>query len=317
MADPIQQHKIPGSVIYWNKRIQQEEPLVEQAKDKLTVQYHPVNLPGKWSQLSYAGEKRVPQGIDPSAGSWSLFYLRREKEGVFTTLGGQAVSFSIKPPDNYDFNQELTTVKNVLDNLTDEQKQIAIYWGEGPPTKQWTPIIDRLIDTYGLSPVHAARVLAAVQGGINDALVVCWFYKYIWDVPRPNQLDQELATYICTPRFPTYPSGHSVMSGTSQMILSYFFPPEARHLKEIAEEVSISRLYGGVHFPADLSEGLRLGRQIGSIVVDVLKGQHDKNQSTIDTPANMDLHAELPPPPYKQVIPFPSRTRKCDLPLIP
>jgi hypothetical protein len=174
-----------------------------------------------------------------------------------------------------------------------------------------------LIDTYGFTPVRAARVLAAVQGAINDGLVVTWFYKYLYDQARPNQYNQQLRTYICTPLFPTYPSGHSVVAGVAEAVLSYFFAPEADRLHQLAEEASISRLYGGVHFPPDLSEGLRLGRQIGRIIVNTLSSQRDRNQVMVDIPITKDLHANLPPPPYTQVIPFPSRVRACNLPLLP
>lgn len=276
-----------------------------------------INLPRKWSQLSYAGECRVPQGLDPSAGSWSLYFIKRDENGNFTTLDGKIISFRIQNPDNFNFDEELLIVKHTLNNLTQHQKEIAKYWGEGPATKQWTPIIDRLIDTYNFSPVRAGRVLAAVQSAINDAFVVTWYYKYLWDVLRPNQLDQTLRTYICTPKFPGYPSGHACISGAAQVVLSYFFAPEAEHLKKLAEEDAISRLYGGIHFPADLSEGLRLGRHIGKIVVGILRNQHDSNQSMIDMPITKNLHAKLNPPPYKQVIPYPSRVRSCDLPLLP
>jgi hypothetical protein len=276
-----------------------------------------INLPRKWSALSYAGESRIPQGLDPGSGSWYTYFIRRQENGTFTTLSGEPITFEIQHPDNFNFDKSLIDVKNTLKNLTSHQRQIAIYWGEGPATKQWTPIIDRLIDTYGLSPVYAARVLAAVQAGINDAFIVTWYYKYLWDVPRPNQLDQKLVTEICTPKFPSYPSGHSVISGTAEIILSYFFPTEAYKLKELAEECSISRLFGGVHFIEDLDEGLRLGRNIGRIVVAELTRQHDMNQSRIDIPIDIHRDANLPPPPYEQVISYPSRVRECDLPLLP
>lgn len=201
-----------------------------------------VNLPRKWSQLSYAGEVRVPQGLDPNSGSWPMFFMKRDENGKFMTLDGKLIDFEIQHPDNFNFDKELMIVQDTLDNLTQLEKDIAKYWGDGPATKQWTPIIDRLVDTYNFTPVRSARVLAAVQAGINDAFVVTWYYKYLWDVPRPNQLDQELRTYICTPKFPTYPSGHSVISGAAQVILSYFFPTEAQKLKALAEENSISRL---------------------------------------------------------------------------
>ena len=276
-----------------------------------------VNLPRKWSELSYAGEHRVPQGLDPSAGSWNLYFLKRNENGNFTTLEGKPVSFEIQNPDNFNFEQLLADLKKTLTHLTPKQKLIAEYWGDGPATKQWTPIIDRLIDTYHLSPVRAARVLAAVQAGINDAFVITWYFKYLWDVPRPNQLDQNLVTTICTPKFPSYPSGHSVISGTAETILTYFFPPEVKRLKALAEENSLSRIYGGVHFTVDGSEGLRLGEQIGRIVVDALRRQHDMNQGAIDIPIIENKHADLPPPPYEQIILYPPRYNACDLPLLP
>lgn len=276
------------------------------------------NQPRKWSELSYAGESRISQGLDPGSGSWSTYFIRLQDSGVFTTLDGQPITFDIQNPDNFNFDQSLQIVKYIQKHLTPQQRIIAEYWGEGPATKQWTPIIDRLIDIYGLSPVRAARVLAAVQAAINDAFVVTWYFKNLWDVPRPCQLDQRLATAICTPKFPSYPSGHSVISGTAEVVLSYFFPPEAEKLKALAEENSISRLYGGVHFIEDLDEGLRLGRQIGRIVVAELEKQGDRNQSRIDIPILIDRHADLSPPPYEQVIPYlPLRVRVCDLPLVP
>jgi|GEM_PF-623900 len=276
-----------------------------------------INTPRNWSQLSYAGEYRVPQGIDPTAGSWYLYYMKHDGRGSFTTLDGKLITFSILDPSNIDFEAELKIVKETLKNLTMHQRVIAGYWGEGPATKQWTPIIDRLIDTYGLSPVYAARVLAVTQAGINDAFVITWYYKYLWDVLRPCQMDQNLRTEICTPKFPGYPSGHSVISGAAEVILSYFFPTEGERIKKLAEENGISRLYGGVHFPSDISEGLRLGRQIGEVVVEVIKHQQDLNQVTIDIVKTFDLHAKLNPPPYKQVIPYPPRVRSCSLPLLP
>lgn len=277
----------------------------------------PENFYKKWSQLTYAGERKLPKGIDPTAGSWPLYFLRRNKRGKFTTFDGKIIKFRILCPGHINFCRELLIVKDVLNNLTTHQREVAEYWGDGPATKQWTPIIDRLLDTYDFSPVQAARVIAAVQTGISDAFVVTWYYKYLWEIPRPNQLDQKLLTAICTPKFPAYPSGHSVISGTAEIILSYFFPTEAERLKELAEENSISRLYGGVHFPSDLSEGLRLGRQIGKLIVDVLKREVDCNKTSIDQPSTEILHTNFNPPPYKQVIPYPPRVRLCDLPLLP
>ncbi|WP_339364606.1 vanadium-dependent haloperoxidase [Vallitalea maricola] len=264
-----------------------------------------VNIPGKWEQLSYAGEKRVPTKEEPYASSWPTYFFSRDEQGRFLDPDGNIVAFEIRSPDQgIDFEgKQLSIVKETLDNLTDFQKKVATYWGTGPATKQFTPIIDILITTYNISAPRAARILAAIQGALNDAFVIAWHFKFRWQIPRPNQLDQTLKTFLCTPRHPSYPAGHATIAGCAETVLSYFFEADKERLNELAKQCAISRLYGGVHYPIDLREGLRLGRQIGRIVVEQLKNQYDINLSQIDYPILVSKHPKLPPPPYKQVIP--------------
>lgn len=292
-------------------------------RNKIKVK-RPRNLPAKWQQLSYGNEPYSPLlAIEPCAGSWPTFFLKRDKEGNFLSPNGESVCFDIAQPGNLNFEQELDIVRDALENLTPHQEEIARYWGEGPATKQWTPIIDKLIDTYSVpdapqeNPVRAARILAAVQAGINDAFVVTWYFKYLWDIPRPIQLDQSLKPILVTPKFPAYPSGHAVISGTAETILSYFFPPEAEKIKELAEENAYSRIYAGVHYPSDGDQGLRLGRHIGRMIVSALQNQCDSDQAKIDKPVTKYLDAALPPPPYEQVIPFPRSSQSAMKPPLP
>lgn len=259
----------------------------------------------KWSKFPYAGESSPPTNpVTPSAGSWSLFYLKRDKDGNFLDPSGGKMNLPIKSPHLIDFNQELPIVQHTLKHLTPHQRKIGMYYGAGVPTKQWTPVIDRLIDTYGVSPTYAARILAAVQAAVNDTLIVVWELKYQWDVARPNQYDQTLKTLLCTPRFPTYPSGHASMSGCTEVVLSFFFPKEAKKLKKIADDNALSRLYAGVHFNVDNNEGLKLGRYIGKVIVDHLQSQHDSYLKPIDTPFENFKNADILPKDYQQVIPY-------------
>lgn len=262
------------------------------------------NIPRFWSQLSYSGENRIPAAQDPKAGSWPTYFFKKDEYGSFTDLEGNSISFKVRQPDiTIDFEgEELDIVKNTFENLTPHQKRIAEYWGTGPATKQWTPIIDILIDTYNITASRAARILAASQAAFNDAFIITWYFKYLWDIARPNQLDQNLTTFLSTPKHPSYPSGHSVTAGCIQVVLSYFFESEANHLKELSEECASSRLYAGVHFPIDNNEGLRLGRHIGELIVAQLDKQRDIHLVHIDYPITENRHAKLPPPPYKQVI---------------
>ncbi|MFC0274376.1 vanadium-dependent haloperoxidase [Metabacillus herbersteinensis] len=258
-----------------------------------------------WSETPYAREDTTPTNpVTPLAGSWSLSYLKRGRNGDFLDPNGRIMQLPIKHPNQVDFEKELRTVQDALKNLTPTQRNIGIYYGTGAPTKQWTPVIDRLIDTYGVGPTHAARIMAAVQGAINDTMMIVWDLKYRWDVARPDQYDQEMRTLLCTPRFPTYPSGHATMSGCTEVLLSYFFPEEARKLHKIAEDDAVSRLYAGVHFPSDNDEGLQLGRYIGTVIVNHMKTQRDRDYKTIDQPYRDYKNAVIFPDKYKQFIPY-------------
>ncbi|MFD1019813.1 vanadium-dependent haloperoxidase [Thalassobacillus hwangdonensis] len=258
-----------------------------------------------WTDVPYAGESHPPRNaVTPYAGSWKTYFIERSERGGFETLDGRPIELEIVKPDRIDWYEELKLVQRVADRLTEEDKLKAVYWGSGPPSKQWVPIVDALIDTYGVEPPRAARILGALFSGLNDALVVTWYLKYKWLVPRPNQLDREFATVICTPNFPAYPSGHAAVSGAAEVILSYFFPSERRRLRELAEEDAESRLLGGVHFKVDNDQGLRLGRQIGRLVVEQLEKDLDSEGLPVDVHYREFRNAKLIPPPYEQGIPF-------------
>ncbi|MCT2534672.1 vanadium-dependent haloperoxidase [Aquibacillus koreensis] len=259
----------------------------------------------RWTDIPYAGETRPPNNpIEPFAGSWRTYFIQHDEKGGFETLDGRPIRLAIKDPNTIDFEKELKVVQRAQENINEDEINKAIYWGAGPPTKQWTPIVDRLIDSYSVEAPRASRILAALYAGLNDAFVVAWSLKYKWQVARPNQIDQNLATIICTPVHPSYPSGHAVVSGAAEIILSYFFPTEHKKLHKLAEENATSRLYGGVHFPSDNKEGLRLGRQIGNIVVREISKEKNNRGSITDTPYRQFKDAELNPPPYEQVIPY-------------
>jgi hypothetical protein len=135
-------------------------------------------------------------------------------------------------------------------------------------------------------------------------MIIVWDLKYRWDVARPDQYDQKMRTLLCTPRFPTYPSGHATMSGCTQVVLSYFFPREAKKLRKIADDDALSRLYAGIHFPSDNDEGLELGRYIGTVIVNHLKMQLSSDLKPIDIPFREYRNAVISQEDYQQFIPF-------------
>jgi membrane-associated phospholipid phosphatase len=80
-----------------------------------------------------------------------------------------------------------------------------------------------------------------------------------------RQLDSAFLSYIATPPFPSYVSGHSTTSGAASTVLAARFPDAARRLRAWADEAAVSRLYGGIHFRSDNEAGLVLGRKVGRV----------------------------------------------------
>jgi hypothetical protein len=90
-----------------------------------------------------------------------------------------------------------------------------------------------------------------------------------------------------TPPFPEYSSGHSVVSSSVSVVLTYllgdnfaftdtseeYFGLPARKFTsfyQAANEAAMSRLYGGIHFRDACEEGLIQGRKVGQNVLNNL-----------------------------------------------
>lgn len=125
----------------------------------------------------------------------------------------------------------------------------------------------------GLDHLRFLEFFACVHAALNDIFIITWYLKYSWNVARPTQYGRNLPTVLSTPLFPAYPSAHATVAGCAEVVLSYFFPPHSNTFTEKMEEATLSRLYAGVHFKVDNDEGLKLGRQIGEMVVRVMRSQ--------------------------------------------
>jgi membrane-associated phospholipid phosphatase len=175
----------------------------------------------------------------------------------------------------------MNEVYAVSQTLTDEQKRIAEYWADGAgtatPAGHWNLIaVDLLRAAAGWSTLRTARLFAALNTAQADAFIACWDAKYAYWSIRPisairRLIDPSWLSYITTPPFPSYPSGHSTTSGAASTVLAAFFPAKARELAAKAEEAALSRLYGGIHFRSDNEAGLAVGRRIGR---DALRAYH-------------------------------------------
>ena len=174
------------------------------------------------------------------------------------------------------YAREVREVYHVSRALTEEQKRIADFWVDGPgtvtPPGHWNQIALGLIRRHRLSESAAARVLAALNTAQADAFIACWDAKYTYWSERPvtairREIDPSWLSYIATPPFPSYVSGHSTTSAAASELLSAYFPRARRQLRAWAEEAAVSRLYGGIHFRSDNEAGLALGKKAGRAAV--------------------------------------------------
>jgi membrane-associated phospholipid phosphatase len=162
-------------------------------------------------------------------------------------------------------------VKSYSDNATRDQIAIAHKWSDGAgtytPPGHWNDIAAEHIRDARWSEVRAARAFALVNMTLQDAAVACWETKYFYFSPRPTSLDPTSKTHIGLPNFPAYTSGHSTFSGAAAEVLSYLFPSRRAEFEAAAEEASVSRLYGGIHYRSDIQVGKEHGTRIGGYTV--------------------------------------------------
>jgi membrane-associated phospholipid phosphatase len=227
----------------------------------------------RWSEYPYQGQSQPPRGSSAPA-FWPMFFIRRGSNYDFFDPFGQRIIWCIKHPNDIDWGNELLIVERALQALTADQIRIARYWGTGSElSAKISTEIFRLANSYRLGSPQVSRILAYVHAALNDTFIITWYLKYSWDVARPNQYSRNLPTVLPTPLFPAYPSAHATVAGCAEVLLSYFFPPHSNTITEKMEQATLSRLYAGVHFKVDNDEGLKLGRQIGEMVVQVLRSQ--------------------------------------------
>jgi membrane-associated phospholipid phosphatase len=167
--------------------------------------------------------------------------------------------------------REVAEVKRAVTRLSREELAIAYKWADGPstptPPGHWNFIAAPYIKQAQLSEVRAARAFALLNMTMHDAAVGCWDVKYFYFNPRPTQLDPTIKTAIGLPNFPSYTSGHSTFSAAAAELLSYLFPSNTAFFHAQKDEASISRLYGGIHYRADIEVGNEHGQRIGAYTV--------------------------------------------------
>jgi membrane-associated phospholipid phosphatase len=162
-------------------------------------------------------------------------------------------------------------------HLTPKQRQAALFWAGGQgtalPPGIWNQVVLGYLHREPQSLPRETRVLALLNVAQADAGIASWDAKYAYWVTRPENairdlgIDRRWKPLIKTPFFPAYISGHATYSGAAGEVMAYLFPKDAKLFRAKAKEAADSRVWGGIHYPLDGSEGLKVGRRIGALVV--------------------------------------------------
>lgn len=209
-----------------------------------------------------------------------------------------------------EFYKQAHDVYKVSKNPPMEQVAIANFWDCNPfavttsghmmigfkkisPGGHWMNIAGIVTKKAGLSFDRSVTVLTLEAVTLMDAFISCWDEKYRSNGIRPETyinkyIDITWTPYLQTPPFPEYPSGHAVLSNASAGVLTYLLgdkfaytddsevpygvgPRSFKSFYEAAEEASISRFYGGIHFKDAIVFGNKQGRLVAAKVIEKVK----------------------------------------------
>jgi membrane-associated phospholipid phosphatase len=198
--------------------------------------------------------------VEPQAGSWRTWVISSGKD------------FRVPPPPDAAATQgELAWLRDFSARTDAQIPEMIRYWNAGPPSYRW---IDMVTDRFlrGQFPgLSGNRAYAYVSMAIYDATIAAWESKYFYNRRRPSDADSRIKTHLGVPASPSYPSDYAATAGAAATLLGYFFPNEAQHFQELAEEAARSRLLAGVEYPSDYFAGLELGRKVAARVLEMAR----------------------------------------------
>ncbi len=169
------------------------------------------------------------------------------------------------------FKKETDEILQYSKNATREQIRIVHFWADGvatyTPPGHWNAIAADDFLKQNFSEVRWARNLALLNMAMMDGAIACWDAKFTYFNPRPTQINPQIKTLTGLPNFPAYISGHSTFSAAAATILGHILPDRATDYIQMANEASISRMYGAIHYRSDCEKGLETGNKVGAFAI--------------------------------------------------
>jgi PAP2 superfamily len=208
------------------------------------------------------------------------------------------------------FYKQANEVYQIRQKLSTADSLTAWYWDDNPfalqvsghfsygvkkisPGGHWMLITSTACRNQQADMMRSLETYVRVICAIADGFIQSWDTKYKSNLIRPESyineyIDPKWAPLIQTPPFPEHTSGHSTISAAAATVLTQAFgdnvaftdstevefgmePRTFKSFNEAADQVGMSRLFGGIHYRHGNIEGLKCGRQVGNWVCQQLK----------------------------------------------
>lgn len=227
-----------------------------------------------------------------------------------------AADFHAAPPPGLttpQYTRDFDEVKRVGGKASTERPQhrtdVARFYAATSPAYIFNMAARQVATAQGRSLAHTARALALINMAISDAAVASFGTKYLYTTWRPEtaihmadiddnprtEADPTWEPLITAPCFPSYTSNHASLSNGGAEVLRRLYG-EGEHaititnpafplltyqyteFKQILQDISDARVYGGIHYRFDQDEGERLGRAVGTAVYKGNLRKHDQEE---------------------------------------
>ncbi len=262
--------------------------------------YTPLKEDGKW----YPTPPAYMEAVEPN---WKTIRpMVIDSSNQFKPVS--PIPFSIDT--NAAFYKQAVDVYIKSKHLSGTETEIASFWDCNPfaittsghmsigfkkisPGGHWMHITGLAVTKAHLNFNQSILVLTMEGVTLMDAFISTWDEKYSSNRIRPETyinkyIDIKWQPFLQTPPFPEYTSGHAVVSNASATMLTYLLGDNFAYtdnteipfgsgersfksFKQAAQEASISRFYGGIHFMDSITNGNMQGVLVAENIINKIK----------------------------------------------
>lgn len=205
-----------------------------------------------------------------------------------------------RPPAlaSHRYARDLAEVNAVGDEASAERPpdraDVAKLFAAQPPHRGWNLVARQLASARHDDITKTARTLAVMNMALSDVHITVFESKYFYRTWRPEtairradedgnrrtSANPDYRPFVVTPCFPGYPSAHGAGGGAARVVLERAYGRRGHRLtitdagapgielhysdlRDITDDVSDARVFGGIHFRFDQDAGNEMGEGVG------------------------------------------------------